>query len=709
MQAGAYGQHLTQLGAKRAGPQPCTSTNAAESCGCSKTLNYFKSKAFISYFITMKGQVNPSRQKKASGRTTTAEAVRHHQQHNSSDERQQSQEPSSPKVESDRSMDIIATHQSTEGAPLQTTAKLIRDIVSEGPEYSSLVEKAVKFLCGCESKSVVNVKDRNDRCRYFIHDAIKQTLTGVLEYSRCSLKSCLSSSGNTLAVNFGTKIDVWRLSAESAELIDVIDVDEDSISSMSCDDRYIAYTTTNESYRNRPANELIIYDIETRTKREVKAPCSIVQVFKGKLYFGDSSALFIADLKELEIGQQNQANVTSLTANAVFVVARYTSGLIEAWEEDFEVAWTTRSFESYANCSLVASDTLAFSSKKKVKIYDIPSSTVLTSYFGFNDVAFVPSRGALRSLTRAWYWLVLSLSSVYYLDVITDIALLGSYFSSENYVLFAISIALIITPNLIEVFKTPHKTLIDSLAKLLFLYHLLAIVRDLRFPTYCSLKRCTGEELNRRGSVVAQVQSTPQLVICIYYILTAEDYSALPFVALASSIVNASIHCNFDMKCRESAPNIALCMTFWFLERLVRVLILALCCVFIFPYFAILFLAFSTAVILLTYCIYSSRTERPLNCLYCLFISVDNSFAAVSWPESKDKYKGGVHFRVIWYHFGPNFLVNLVLILVLQLECLVDDVFVGLLWGLIGTYLTVFLLGTCIGLNSLKYAIKVGF
>jgi hypothetical protein len=113
---------------------------------------------------------------------------------------------------------------------------------------------------------------------------------------------------------------------------------------------------------------------------------------------------------------------------------------------------------------------------------------------------------------------VLILGLLYYGDVGTDLVLLVTYFSTELYLIFAISLLLIITPSIVEVFLSKYRTLINTLANLLFVDYFLALVRDYRNPTFLQGKRTTGYELSRKTTLETCIESIPQSLISLYFI-----------------------------------------------------------------------------------------------------------------------------------------------------------------------------------------------
>jgi hypothetical protein len=307
--------------------------------------------------------------------------------------------------------------------------------------------------------------------------------------------------------------------------------------------------------------------------------------------------------------------------------------------------------------------------------------------------------------TPCLYWWSLSFGLLYYVDVVTDLVLLVTYFSSELYLIFAISLLLIITPNIVEVVQSMRRTLKTSLEQLLFVDHLLALRRDYKNPTYDQGKRTTGYELSKRTTIETCIESIPQSLISLYFISSTQNYTAVPLVSLAMSMLSASFATSFGLKLNRPTAFEVRLLCYRFCEILVRVMLLGLCSAYIYPYFAILFIASSIVVhfllyqVYLRYYLFKQRTV-PINWkrhmkehwFYYLTSSAMNSFSYVNGikGEGIELITKGDDGASLFHLIGCS-VANVVMILTLQVEVYLE----AFMWSLIGIQLALYALMLC--------------
>jgi hypothetical protein len=565
-------------------------------------------------------------------------------------------------------------------------AKIMFNSIDDVTTIKDILSKELQCKYGT-NQSIVR-----DRRKLYIFDS--KMMTEVLEYQEID-DFCLSISGNTLVVREGDRLDIWDLSAKTAQFIDdIFDVSRDVIS---CDDEYIAYN--DEHYK------LTVYHIATKQKRTLgkQYNLKLVQIFKESLYYVSDYALTVQKLNDDRTSWVTNRGVVSITANKEAVVALYTNGLVEVWKKDFEVKWRFEVDEHYDNMLVIGDKVVLTDKRNEAVIHDLKShttKTVITEGIGNIHKAYVEielskvtlSISQVFELKSSWkYWLSLVLGLLYYLDVGTDLVLLLTYFSAELYLIFALSLALIITPNIIELTTSKHKTLITSLAKLLFVEHFLALVRDYKNPTFLHGCRDTGKELSKRTAIETGIESIPQSLIALYFIISTENYTTVPLVSLAISMLSASIATSFGLKLVKSNYFVGCLMCYRFCEILLRVMILALCSTYIYPYFAILFIASSTVL----YYLYLRITDKEQK-IYLLASSAINALTYINgFRKVRIEFitKGDSGFSIVHLFFSS--VVNIVLISILQARDEVSLIFPAFLWALLVTQLALYLLMLC--------------
>jgi hypothetical protein len=553
-----------------------------------------------------------------------------------------------------------------------------------------------------------------DNLHFYIQYSGTEAKTHAFSYPSEVGRLCLSGSGFTLVIEAAQdRLEVWRLSAEHPKIIGVIQNKAEAISTISCNDMYIAYITSD--------GQLAVHDIANRSTQVHKTEkCELLQMFKGMLYYGDTTRLFVSDVNEFRLHEIYKVGVVKLAATEDVVVGWCGQRLIEVWKKNFEVVWRIEVDKLYRHYQLTGDKLMQYHKGGELVIHDLKShrtTTLIAESIGEGE-KLIEMKGRqitvngsqVFELKSNWmYKISRSLGLLYYVDVVTDIVLLTTYFNAGYYLIFALSLFLIITPNIVEVIQSPHRTLRDSLAKLLFVDHLLALVRDCRHPTYLNGSRTTGKELSRRTTIETCIESIPQTLISLYYIICTENYTALPVISLASSLLTASINTSFGLKLVKQNGFVACLLCYRFCEVLVRVMLLVLCSVYIYPFFAFVFLAASIVVHFTAYFIYYCLNKLKLeHWFYYLTSSAINSFTYVNGP--KDTTKAGFLTRGSYLnslaHLLPNSFTNFVLILLLQLLIEVDVFWVAFLWSLIGSQLTLFGVMTCYKKMLMKESLR---
>jgi hypothetical protein len=99
---------------------------------------------------------------------------------------------------------------------------------------------------------------------------------------------------------------------------------------------------------------------------------------------------------------------------------------------------------------------------------------------------------------------------------------------------------------------------------------------DNKHPTYVNGKRTTGKILSKRTAFETCTTPIVQSLIALYFTLSTENYTALPIVALASSLLRASFATSFGLKLDKSTVFVACLFLYRFFGILVRVMIFAL-------------------------------------------------------------------------------------------------------------------------------------
>jgi hypothetical protein len=524
--------------------------------------------------------------------------------------------------------------------------------------------------------------------KLFIYDS--KIMIEVLEYLVEVDDICLSISGKTLVVKYGNFFGIWDLSAKAARFIEDMNDDffcSERFSVRSCDDEYIAY--------NNKEEKLIVYHIATRQRQTVSKKWNAhVQIFKGSLYYGYSDTpLTVAKLNDIaNTKKKSNKEVVEIIATVDVVIAvvekKKLGYIVEAWKNDFEVEWYHYGYMKVLGDKVVLTDT------DEAVIIDLRSKITTVIAEGIDEIKdkhaeFEPNKITLDGsqvfeLKPNWkYWFSLGSGLLYYFDVGTDLVLLDTYFSTELYLIFALSLVLIITPNIVEVIEKEHRTLKSCLAQLLFVEHFLVLVRDYKNPTYLNGSRTTGKELSRRTTIEVGIESIPQSLISLYFIFSTESYTVLPLLSLAISMLSASLATSFGLKLSKSDVFVGCLFCYRFCEILLQVMILALCSTYIFPYFAILFIASNTFIRFLLYIVYMHKTGE-FTWLYYLVSSTVNSFAYVNGlPVLKEDFitkgdnseMGGIN--LIYSH-----LINFVLIIILQVVYEVSYILSAFMWAL---------------------------
>jgi hypothetical protein len=458
----------------------------------------------------------------------------------------------------------------------------------------------------------------------------------------------------------------------------------------SCDDEYIAYINKEK--------HLILYHIASRQKQTLTNHFDRVQyaqIFKGSLYFGNYDDFTVAKLNDIEnTKQKSKVPVCDIVATADVFIANIVKReliIVEAWKKDFEVVW------DYYGIMRVFGDKVVLTNQtNEAVIIDLKSNittTVIAEGIGQIETGYAeiePNKITLNTLNGSqlfelkpnWkYWLSLGSGVLYYFDVGIDLVLLATYLSTELYLIFALSLVLIITPNIVEVIENKQRTLKSSLAQLLFVEHFLALVRDYKNPTYLNGSRTTGKELSRRTTIETGIESIPQSLISLYFIFSTENYTVVPILSLAVSMLSASLATSFGLKLAKPDAFLGCLFCYRFCEILVRVMILALCSTYIYPYFAILFIASS---IVIHFLFYSCINTKECIWLYWLTSSAINSFAFVNGiPTLKNEFitkgdsDGVSFFNLIYSHF-----INVVLIIILQFQYEVSYILSAFMWAL---------------------------
>jgi hypothetical protein len=582
----------------------------------------------------------------------------------------------------------------------------IKDILSKTSEYKigtnlSIIKVDYNlYIYDSKMRTKAPEHSKIDERKLFINDS--KIMTKVLEYKDTG-EICLSSSGNTLVVREGIRLDIWNLCAKTAQFIgDIYDV----IKVHCCDDQYIAYSS------EFSVMNLKLYAIATKQEQTLGQECYPAQIFKGSLYYGkNDDTLTVAKLDDIKATQVNRGPIYSITASDDVVIAQYFNGFVEAWKKDFEVEWSFEAHNQYQFVRVIGDKAILTSGSNEAVIHDLKSHSTTTVidkgigniYTRYEEIE--PSKVTLNISevhnlkTPCLYWLSLILGLLYYVDVVTDFVLLGTYFSSELYLLFALSLVLIITPNIVEVVQSKHRTLKTSLAQLLFVDHLLALRRDFWNPTYMQGKRTTGYELSKRTTIETCIESMPQSLISLYFIFSTENYTAVPLVSLAMSMLSASIATSFGLKLGKPTAFEACLLCYRLCEILVRVMILALCSTYIYPYFAILFVASSTVVHFLGYPVYLLYVEdrewkqhMKEHWFYYLTSSAINSFSYVNGiKDNPIKFITKGDDGASLYHLIGSSIVNIVLIFIL----LVEVSWAAFMFALIGIQLTLYALLLC--------------
>jgi hypothetical protein len=481
---------------------------------------------------------------------------------------------------------------------------------------------------------------------------------------------------------------------------DIYDV---SGSVISCDDEYIAYKDIGYG--------LIAYHIATKQKRLFgNDSLELVLIFNGSLYFGNEKKLTVAKLTDIMAKWvTNSRGVVTITASKDAVFALYKNGLVEAWKNDFEVKWSFDFYEHfYSNIFAIGDKVVLTDERNEVVIYDSKSHTTKTVTFqGIGNIhkGYVEIELSTVTLNRSqvfklksslMYGFSMATELLYYLDVGTDIVLLFTYFSAELYLIFALSLVLIITPNIVELITTKHKTPITCLSHLLFVEHFRALRRDYKNPTYRNESRATGNELSRRKAIETGIESIPQSLIALYFIISTKNYTAVPLLSLSISMLCASIATSFGLKLAKSFYFEGCLMCYRFCEILVRVMILALCSTYIYPYFAILFIASSTALYFLFYLYLYCEGEKRMGFISHFTSSAINSFTNIrGYVHENIEFitKGDVGFSVVHLFFSS--VINIVLICILQARDEVSLIFPAFMWALLIAQLALYLLMLC--------------
>jgi hypothetical protein len=381
-----------------------------------------------------------------------------------------------------------------------------------------------------------------------------------------------------------------------------------------------------------------------------------------------------------------------LKADDAIVVAKYKGRLVEAWNKDFEVLWRIEVYEdskieihfTEANLMLICSNALVMRSYDSCQCTTVINNQIGKMHIESGQQQLVLNCTTEHKLVSSWtYKLSWVMGLLYYLDVVTDLALLGIYYSTGHYLIFALAVALIFTPNIIEVKESPHRTVGNTFAKLFFVDQIFALHRDIKNPTYFKERRDTGKELSDRITKETAIESIPQTLISLYFILATEDYSVLPLVALGSSLLCASFATSFGLKQPKGFSLLLILFCYRVCEILLRVMILGLSIINIYIYFAPAFLAVSIGT---QFLIYFFRGTTSWEQAFDHFTrSGIDSFVYVS-GFTKEKSP-----RFMLGHQVTNFLINLSLIFVLQLQAEVVGFWVASMWSLIASQFVFFL------------------
>jgi hypothetical protein len=438
-----------------------------------------------------------------------------------------------------------------------------------------------------------------------------------------------------------------------------------------------------------------------------------IQIFKDSLYFGDyGDPLTVAKLNDIANTKQHYREKVykiTVTADVVFaeVEKKRLGRIVVAWKKDFEVEWYY-----YGRMKAFGDKVVLTDEKNEAVIIDLKSNittTVIAEGIGQvidKDAEIEPNKITLGSqlfeLKPSWkYWFSLGSGVLYYLDVGTDVVLLDTYLSTELYLIFALSLVLIITPNIVEVIENKHRTLKSCLAQLLFVEHFLVLVRDYKNPTYLNGSRNTGKELSKRTTLETGIESIPQSLISLYFIFSTENYTVVPLLSLAVSMLSASLATSFGLKLAKPDVFAGCLFCYRFCEILLSVMILALCSTYIFPYFAILFIASSTFIHFLLYIWYTHGREES-NWLYCLTSSAINSFVYVNGsPFYKDEFiTKGDFWKLSGFNLAYSSIINIVLIIILQVQYEVSYILAAFMWALcamrIVLYVVMLKIDTCL-------------
>jgi hypothetical protein len=583
------------------------------------------------------------------------------------------------------------------------------EYVDNPTEISQILADECSFVYSKEHSLVYKKDGASVKC--YVYDSNSQVLNGLFKYDKYWLqyKDSLSSSGQTLAaIPASGVLELWKLSALQGQQVRTVIPRgiQKKILLVSCDDSYVAYYTESQY--------LAILDIEdeaaqgktevTKGCYELPCECELLQVCNGRLYYGSKQKLYVADLSELTTTHLSELrlppvykkHVAALKANDEIVVAKYKSRLVEAWTKGFEVLWRYEIYDAVKVEVHFTEGYLMLLSPNAVVMRDLKSgrsTTVVKNKINQMHIKIGQDKLILNGsedhkLATTWsYWLSLFLGLFYYFDVGSDIALLNTYYNTDHYLIFVLAVALIIGPNISEVIETPHRTVRNTLAKLLFLDQLFALYRDYKNPTYFKGKRDTGRELSVRVTKETAMESIPQTLISFFFILETNAFSALPLVGLGSSLISASSATSFGLKQDKGLSLLLSLFCYRIFEILLRMMLLGLATFYIFFYFVPAFLTFSISTQFLIY--FLRETTSWEQAFDHLMRSGIDSFAYVSgFTQEKST-------RFILAHQATNFLVNLFLIFVLQFVSQVEDFWVAAMWIMAGGQLGFFLMIRC--------------
>jgi hypothetical protein len=534
----------------------------------------------------------------------------------------------------------------------------------------------------------------NEQTQFYIYDFEKKLLTKAFDFPLKVVTFVLSSSGNTLVVDKVTSLEIYDLRKKS-EMPKVINeqTEEGGFNLKCCDDTSVAY---NFNYR------FIVYNFLTNKKQSLTNEYQNVVIIKENLYFGNER-LAKASLKSIKDSTTNfKGKIVAVTATEDVVIAQYKHGLIVAWRHEFEVVWTFEVFAKYSSMRVIADKLVLSDGENEAVIYNLKSpqtTTVIAARIGellaskyveFEDTQITVNKYKYQLGKKHSYklWLILSMS--YYFDVATDMAMLSIYYSSENYLIFALSLILILTPNIIEVKEAKSKANENLIAKLLFVDHFLALLRDLKNPTYFNGKRATGKELSQRTAIETCIESIPQTLIALYYIILTENFDALPIMSLIISLLSASTATSLGLKLVKPTPFLACLFCYRFCEISAKVMILALCSAYIYPYFAFIFILGN---IVLRFIVLVRKSSVAYERIRIEWFKTFIKYTADSFINFEGFKKEDKGFSL--YCLIESFMINFLLLLVLQVSVVVDPFYPIFIWILLGLQLSLYTLMVC--------------